>query len=251
MRDVVLGNVQFSYGHVEVLRGIDLHIKHGDVVCIVGPSGSGKSTLLRIVNALLMPDRGYVTVDGQLMGRVMHNGRLHDAPKAIMRAQRKSVGMVFQQFELFPHLTAMENLTLAPVLHKDLSALEAEDRAKRLLTKVGLRGLQDRYPGQLSGGQQQRVAIARSLMMQPGIILFDEPTSALDHELVGEVLSVMRELAEQGMTMLIVTHELQFARQVSNRMVFMDAGLIVEEGEPAQVIDRPSSQRAKSFFAAR
>jgi polar amino acid transport system ATP-binding protein len=249
MSEVVLDSVHFGYGNTEVIKGIDLRVSDGEVVCIVGPSGSGKSTLLRVINALVMPDRGHVLVNGALMGQVKRGDHMHRAPNSVLRMQRKSIGMVFQQFELFPHLTAIQNLTIAPTLHKQLARTEANVRAKALLAKVGLLEFADRYPGQLSGGQQQRVAIARALMMEPGVMLFDEPTSALDHERVGEVLSVMRELAEQGMTMIIVTHELEFARHVSNRMVFMDAGVIIEEGEPAQVLDHPSSTRARDFFA--
>lgn len=251
MSEVDLVGIHFSYGDVNVLKGIDLHVSDGEIVCILGPSGSGKSTMLRLVNALLLPQKGHVAVDGELVGRVVRGGRLHAASEKQLIAQRKRIGMVFQQFELFGHLTVTENLILAPTLHKDMTKPEAIERAQELLQQVGLSGFGDRYPGQLSGGQQQRVAIARALMMNPGVLLFDEPTSALDHELVGEVLSVMRNLAEQGITMLIVTHETGFARNVADRVVFMEGGVVVEEGPPSQVIDNPRTERLKKYFAER
>jgi polar amino acid transport system ATP-binding protein len=248
MSRVDLWGVELSYGTNHVLKGIDLSVADGEVVCVIGPSGSGKSTLLRLVNALLLPDRGHVLLDGELVGRRVRGGRLHPMPERGVRAQRKKIGMVFQQFELFPHLTVMQNLCLAPVLHKDLTADQARERAESLLARVGLSDKHASYPGRLSGGQQQRVAIARALMPDPGVMLFDEPTSALDPELVGEVLAVMRELAGEGITMLVVTHELRFARDVADRIVFMDDGVVLEDGAPADVLDRPRSERARAFL---
>ncbi|MWA04877.1 ATP-binding cassette domain-containing protein [Actinomadura sp. LD22] len=248
MSRVDLWGVELSYGTEQVLKGVDLSVADGEVVCVIGPSGAGKSTLLRLVNALLLPDRGHVLLDGELVGRRARGGRLHAMPERDVRVQRKKIGMVFQKFELFPHMTVMQNLCLAPVIHKDLTPAQARERATALLARVGLADKHDSYPGRLSGGQQQRVAIARALMPDPGVLLFDEPTSALDPELVGEVLSVMRELASEGITMIIVTHELRFARDVADRIVFMDGGVVVEEGVPAEVLDRPRSERVRTFL---
>ncbi|MEV5559285.1 amino acid ABC transporter ATP-binding protein [Nonomuraea wenchangensis] len=242
--------VELSYGSNHVLKGVDFHVGQGEVVCVIGPSGSGKSTLLRLVNALLLPDRGHVLIDGELVGRTVKGDRLFEMSAKAINKQRTRTGMVFQQFELFPHMTVLENLCLAPVLHKKLSRGQARERATKLLRRVGLADKGDSYPGRLSGGQQQRVAIARALMMEPGVMLFDEPTSALDPELVGEVLAVIRELAAEGMTMIVVTHELRFAREVADRIVFMDGGVVVEEGAPADVLDNPRSERLKAFLSA-
>ncbi|WFB11949.1 amino acid ABC transporter ATP-binding protein [Streptomyces sp. LX-29] len=227
-----------SFGELEVLRGIDLTVGRGEVVCVIGPSGSGKSTLLRCVNLLEEPSSGTVTVDGT---------EVTDPEVDIDRVRRR-IGMVFQSFNLFPHLTALENLTLAQrrVLRRDKA--QAGEIARRNLARVGLTDKESVYPAQLSGGQQQRVAIARALSMDPELMLFDEPTSALDPELVGDVLAVMRSLADEGMTMLVVTHEMSFAREVADRVVFMDEGVIVEQGRPAEVIGAPRRERTRAFL---
>ena len=242
----------FGRGHdaVHVLRGIDLDVERGSVTVVLGPSGSGKSTLLRCVNELEEITAGAIHVDGELMGYredakgVLH--RLH--PKAIA-AQRSRIGMVFQRFHLFPHKTALENVMEAPVQVRGLSKAAARTRALELLDRVGLSDRVEHYPAQLSGGQQQRVAIARALAMDPELMLFDEPTSALDPELVGEVLAVMQDLARSGMTMIVVTHEIGFAREVADHVVFMDDGVIVEEGRPGDVLDNPSEPRLRDFLA--
>jgi polar amino acid transport system ATP-binding protein len=237
--DVVrLEGVRKSSGDLLVLDGIDLRVGHGEVLVIIGPSGSGKSTLLRCVNLLEPIQAGRVFLDGE---EVTRKG-------ADMTAVRQRIGIVFQQFNLFPHLTAMDNLTLAARRIRKMSRKDAEARARELLVTVGLEDKAAQHPHQLSGGQQQRVAIARALMMNPHVMLFDEVTSALDPELVGEVLVVMRDLARTGMTMLVVTHEMQFAREVGDRLVFMDEGKIVEEGVPADVLDRPQQQRTRQFL---
>lgn len=235
---VELRNVHKSFGHLEVLKGVDFTVRRGEVVAIIGPSGGGKSTLLRCVNLLERPTKGAVILEGRDISR----------PDADINMMRRRVGMVFQQFNLFPHLSVMQNLTLASrkLLHKPKD--EAESQALALLGRVGLEDKRANYPHQLSGGQQQRVAIARSLMMQPHVMLFDEVTSALDPELVGEVLDVMRELAKSGMTMLVVTHEMGFARELGDRLVFMDGGVIAEQGEPANVLDAPRTERARRFL---
>ncbi len=227
------------FGKNEVLKGIDCDIQTGEVVCVIGPSGSGKSTFLRCINCLEEPTQGTVLVDGNLMD---------DKAKNIDEL-REDVGMVFQHFNLFPHLSVMENLTIAPILRKKMQKEEAEKVGMDLLTRVGLADKADAMPNSLSGGQKQRVAIARALAMRPGLMLFDEPTSALDPEMVGEVLDVMRQLAKEGMTMVIVTHEMGFARQVSNRVLFIDQGVIAEAGTPAEVFDNPQNDRTKSFLA--
>ena len=238
MSTVEIRNLHKSFGDLEVLRGIDFSVESGQVVCIIGPSGSGKSTLLRCVNLLEQPTSGQVFVDGI---------ELTD-PDVDIDAARRRIGMVFQQFNLFPHLTVMRNITIAQERVLKRSRAEAERIAMENLKKVGLLEKAKAYPAQLSGGQQQRVAIARALAMNPSLMLFDEPTSALDPELVGEVLSVMRQLAQDGMTMLVVTHEMSFAREVADRVVFMDHGVIVEDGPPEQVIGNPKHERTREFL---
>ncbi|CAA9379998.1 MAG: ABC transporter, ATP-binding protein (cluster 3, basic aa/glutamine/opines) [uncultured Nocardioidaceae bacterium] len=228
-----------SFGDHEVLRGIDFSVARGEVVCVIGPSGSGKSTLLRCINLLEQPTSGRVLVGGVEV----------TDPDVDIDAVRRRIGMVFQSFNLFPHLTVLENLTIAQRRVLRRSKAEAAEVARVNLEKVGLSEREDAYPAQLSGGQQQRVAIARSLSMGPDLMLFDEPTSALDPELVGEVLSVMRELAAEGMTMMVVTHEMSFAREVASRVVFMDGGVVVEQGPPAQVIGSPQHERTQSFLS--
>jgi polar amino acid transport system ATP-binding protein len=235
---VRLEGVHKSFGDNHVLRGIDLTVARGEVLVVIGPSGSGKSTLLRCVNLLEPIDEGKVFFDG---AEITRKG-------ADVSAVRQQIGMVFQQFNLFPHLTVMDNLTLAARRIRRRPRAEAEQRARTLLERVGLAEKAGQHPHQLSGGQQQRVAIARALMMEPHVMLFDEVTSALDPELVGEVLIVMRDLARDGMTMIVVTHEMQFAREVGDRVVFMDEGRIVEEGEPTSVLDRPREERTKRFL---
>ncbi|MCL2541560.1 MAG: amino acid ABC transporter ATP-binding protein [Nocardioidaceae bacterium] len=242
-------NVHKSFGRNEVLKGIDLDVSSGEVVCLLGPSGSGKTTFLRCINQLEKIDGGRIWVDGELAGYVEKNGRLYTLPDKAIAAQRREIGMVFQRFNLFPHKTALENVTEAPTKVKGQSRAEATKRAHELLERVGLAERADHYPAQLSGGQQQRVAIARALAMDPKLMLFDEPTSALDPELVGEVLRVMRELADAGMTMIVVTHEVAFARDVADRVVFMDGGVVVEEGPAAQVIRNPEHERTRAFLS--
>lgn len=228
-----------QFGALAVLRGIDCVIQASEVVCVIGPSGSGKSTFLRCLNGLEDASGGQVLVGGV---------SVHD-PRTDVDALRSEIGMVFQRFNLFPHKTVLENITLAPTKVRGLSAAQAHSRAHELLLKVGLLDKIDAYPNQLSGGQQQRVAIARALAMQPRIMLFDEPTSALDPEMVGEVLGVMQTLAEEGMTMVVVTHEMGFARQVADRVLFLDEGLVVEEGTPADLFDRPKEDRTRRFLS--
>ncbi|MDO3702768.1 amino acid ABC transporter ATP-binding protein [Micromonospora sp. C28SCA-DRY-2] len=238
-----------SFGRIEVLRGIDLVIERGQVVCVVGPSGSGKSTLLRCLNHLEEPQAGRVYVDGELIGYDERDGRLRPLPDARLRRQRESIGMVFQRFHLFPHRTALENVMEGLVAVKGVGTAEARKRAGDLLDRVGLADRAHHYPAQLSGGQQQRVAIARSLAMSPKLMLFDEPTSALDPELVGEVLEVMKDLAASGMTMVVVTHEMGFAREVGDHLVFMDDGLIIEQGPPREVLAAPRHERTRAFLS--
>ncbi|WP_380161436.1 amino acid ABC transporter ATP-binding protein [Kineococcus sp. R86509] len=242
-------NVSKAFGHVEVLKGIDLEVNSGEVVCLLGPSGSGKTTLLRCINSLERIDGGRIWVDGDLVGLEERNGRLHRLTDKRIAAQRRDIGMVFQRFNLFPHLTALENVVEAPIRVRGLSRKQAHERADVLLERVGLADRAQNYPSQLSGGQQQRVAIARALAMQPKLMLFDEPTSALDPELVGEVLQVMRELAADGTTMVVVTHEVAFARDVADQVVFMDGGVVVERGTPAEVIGNPKEERTRTFLA--
>ncbi len=238
-----------NFGHVEVLRGIDLEVAPGEVFCIVGPSGSGKSTFLRCINHLEKIDAGRLYVDGDLVGYKQRGDRLHEQRERDVCAQRRDIGMVFQRFNLFPHLSALENVMEAPIRVRKESRAVAQEQAVRLLDRVGLADRRAMYPSQLSGGQQQRVAIARALAMQPKLMLFDEPTSALDPELVGEVLDVMRGLAEEGMTMVVVTHEMGFAREVGDALVFMDEGVVVEAGKPREVLSNPRHRRTQAFLS--
>ncbi|GAA3661760.1 amino acid ABC transporter ATP-binding protein [Microbacterium marinilacus] len=237
------------YGSNEVIKGIDLTVRTGEVTCLLGPSGSGKSTFLRCINHLEKINAGSISVDGELVGYRQHNGRLHELRDAEIADRRSQIGMVFQQFNLFPHMTVLENLVEAPVQVRREKAKDAAERGRDLLARVGLAEKADAYPRSLSGGQQQRVAIARALNMRPKLMLFDEPTSALDPELVGEVLDVMRGLADDGMTMIVVTHEIGFAREVADTVTFMDGGVVVESGPPEQVLDDPQRQRTRSFLA--
>jgi polar amino acid transport system ATP-binding protein len=245
----MLQDIHKSYGAVEVLRGVSLDVTAGQVVCLIGPSGSGKTTLLRCVNYLEAPDRGRVIVERELIGQYTKGNRLVPLPARELAVQRASIGMVFQHFNLFPHMTVVENIVEAPVGIKGERKAEAEARAKELLRRVGLADKSDAFPRHLSGGQQQRVAIARALAMSPKLMLFDEPTSALDPEIVGEVLDVMRDLAADGMTMLVATHEMSFARDVADRVVFMDRGVIVEDGAAKSLLSAPSQQRTQQFLA--
>ena len=238
-----------SFGRAEVLRGIDLSVARQEVVCIIGPSGSGKSTLLRCINHLEKVNAGRLWVGGELVGYRERGGKLYELREREICAKRAQIGMVFQQFNLFPHMTALENVTEAPIRVKGIPKARAAGQAARLLDRVGLAGKAGAYPRQLSGGQQQRVAIARALAMEPKLMLFDEPTSALDPELVGEVLGVMRDLATSGMTMIVVTHEMAFAREVGDRLVFMDDGVVVEAGQPAEVLSRPQHERTRAFLS--
>ena len=237
------------YGEREVLHGIDLDVMPGTVMCIIGPSGSGKSTLLSCINHLERIDAGRIWVGGELVGYRERNGRLHELPERQIARMRQSVGMVFQHFNLFPHMTALGNICEAPVRVRWEKPRVVRERAMHLLERVGLGTKHDRYPAQLSGGEQQRVAIARALAMEPKLMLFDEPTSALDPELVGEVLSVMRDLAVTGMTMMVVTHELAFAREVGDALTFMADGMIVERGEPRELLANPQEGRTKDFLS--
>ncbi|MGW2649393.1 amino acid ABC transporter ATP-binding protein [Streptomyces sp. NPDC001393] len=238
------------YGTHRVLDGIDLTVRPGEVTVVIGPSGSGKSTLLRVINHLEKPEVGHVSVGGELIGvKRGSGGRLRELSERAILAQRSRIGFVFQNFNLFPHLTVLDNVAAAPVATGRLARPEARELARELLTRVGLGDRTGAYPRQLSGGQQQRVAIARALALRPGIILFDEPTSALDPELVGEVLSVIKDLATSGTTLVIVTHEIGFAREVADRIVFIDGGRIVEQGPPDEVLDRPRHDRTREFLA--
>jgi polar amino acid transport system ATP-binding protein len=241
--------VHKSYGRLEVLRGIDLEVYPKEVMCMIGPSGSGKSTFLRCINHLEKIDAGRLSVDGDLVGYRQRGDKLHELPDREICQKRSEIGMVFQRFNLFPHMTALENIVEAPIRVKRESRAAAVARARGLLDRVGLADKVDDYPNQLSGGQQQRVAIARALAMQPKLMLFDEPTSALDPELVGDVLDVMRSLAKDGMTMVVVTHEMGFAREVGDSLVFMDGGVIVETGKPREVLANPQHERTRSFLS--
>jgi polar amino acid transport system ATP-binding protein len=237
------------FGPLEVLKGIDLEVSRREVMCIIGPSGSGKSTLLRCINHLEKIDGGRLAVDGELVGYRRVGDRLHELREAEVAQKRSEIGMVFQRFNLFPHMTVLGNVIEAPCKVKREPRAEVLDRAHTLLDRVGLADKATAYPSQLSGGQQQRVAIARALAMRPKLMLFDEPTSALDPELVGEVLDVMRGLAEDGMTMVVVTHEIGFAREVGDSLVFMDGGVVVEAGAPRAVLTDPQHERTKSFLS--
>ncbi|MFN0284474.1 MAG: amino acid ABC transporter ATP-binding protein [Kineosporiaceae bacterium] len=241
--------VHKSFGRAEVLKGIDLEVGRREVMCIVGPSGSGKSTFLRCINHLDKIDGGRLSVDGELVGYRERGGKLYEMRESEVARQRRDIGMVFQRFNLFPHMTALENIMEAPIRVKRLDKAQVRERAQALLDRVGLGDRGAAYPSQLSGGQQQRVAIARALCMQPKLMLFDEPTSALDPELVGEVLDVMRRLAEEGMTMIVVTHEMGFAREVGDSFVFIDQGVVVESGAPREVLANPQHERTKAFLS--
>ncbi|THA70954.1 amino acid ABC transporter ATP-binding protein, partial [Streptomyces sp. A0592] len=241
--------VHKSYGAAHILKGIDLEVAPREVFCLVGPSGSGKSTFLRCINHLEQINAGRLYVDGDLVGYRQKGDKLHELKDSEVAAQRRDIGMVFQRFNLFPHMTAIENVMEAPVMVKGESKAVARERAVRLLDRVGLGEKGGNYPSQLSGGQQQRVAIARALAMEPKLMLFDEPTSALDPELVGDVLDVMRDLAESGMTMIVVTHEMGFAREVGDNLVFMDGGVVVESGHPREVLGNPQHERTKAFLS--
>jgi polar amino acid transport system ATP-binding protein len=238
-----------SFGRVEVLRGIDFEVARQEVVCIIGPSGSGKSTLLRCINHLEKINAGRLSVDGELVGYREHGGRLYELREREISAKRAEIGMVFQQFNLFPHMSVLDNVIEAPTRVKKMPRDQAAVLAEQLLDQTGMRDKAAAYPNQLSGGQQQRVAIARALAMQPKLMLFDEPTSALDPELVGDVLAVMRDLATSGMTMIVVTHEMGFAREVGDTLIFMDEGLVVESGRPREVLANPSHERTKAFLS--
>src|SRR5436190_19246329 len=238
-----------SFGELEVLRDIDMEVAKGEVVVLVGASGSGKTTLLRCINCLETPTRGRIWVGGDAMGEFDSDGRFRPLSERLLNERRAHIGMVFQRFNLFPHLTALENVKLAPVMVKKTAPAEARELALRLLAKVGLSDKADVYPSKLSGGQQQRVAIARALAMSPNLMLFDEPTSSLDPELVGEVLETMKQLAQEGMTMIIVTHELGFAREVGKRILFLHEGRILEQGPPDAVFGNPREERTRAFLA--
>jgi polar amino acid transport system ATP-binding protein len=246
---VVAERVCKNFGALKVLKGVTLTVERGQVLCMVGPSGSGKSTFLRCINHLESINAGRLYVDGELVGYREKGGKLYELAARDAAKQRRDVGMVFQHFNLFPHRTALQNIIEAPVHVKKVEKQSAVQRARDLLERVGLSEKADAYPAQLSGGQQQRVAIARALAMDPKLMLFDEPTSALDPELVGEVLNVMRDLARAGMTMLVVTHEMGFAREVADQFVFMDDGVIVESGKPRDVLADPQHQRTKAFLS--
>jgi len=238
MPKVEIKNLKKYFGDLQVLKDINLEVDEGEVICVIGPSGSGKSTMLRCINALEEATSGTIIVDGnEITGE-----------PANINIYRRDIGMVFQQFNLFPHMTVIENITFAPISLKILTKEEAKKTALRLLKRVGLEDKVNAYPGQLSGGQKQRVAIARALAMNPDVMLFDEPTSALDPEMVGEVLNVMKKLAQEGMTMIVVTHEMGFAREVSNRVIFIDEGYIVEQGSPEELFGRPQNERTINFL---
>ncbi|GAB3075954.1 amino acid ABC transporter ATP-binding protein [Corynebacterium aquatimens] len=247
---ILADNVWKSFGSLDVLKGIDLEVARGEVTCLIGPSGSGKSTFLRCVNHLERITAGRLYVDGELIGYREKDGVLHEISEKDAAKQRQDIGMVFQSFNLFGHRTALENVIEAPIRVKGIKPDVAKERAMELLDQVGLAHKAEAYPVQLSGGQQQRVAIARAVAMDPKLMLFDEPTSALDPELVGEVLRVMRDLADQGMTMLVVTHEMAFAREVADKVAFMSDGAIVEYGTPDEVLGNPQEQRTKDFLSS-
>jgi polar amino acid transport system ATP-binding protein len=238
-----------SYAGVEVLKGVDLTVTRGEVTCLIGPSGSGKSTLLRCINHLEKHDAGELRVDGGLVGYEARGGKLHELNDKQICAERAKIGMVFQRFNLFQNLTVLDNITVGQTTVKGIDNETAKKKARELLSRVGLDAKEKNYPSQLSGGQQQRVAIARALAMEPKLMLFDEPTSALDPELVGEVLEVMKDLAKSGMTMIVVTHEMNFAREAANTVYFLDAGVIEESGDPRTVLVNPSSVRLQNFLS--
>ncbi|MFE2638466.1 amino acid ABC transporter ATP-binding protein [Streptomyces scopuliridis] len=238
-----------NFGLIEVLKGVDLQVRAGEVTVVLGPSGSGKSTLLRCINHLEKVNQGTVTIDGELIGYRRVGDRLHELREHEVLRQRTHIGFVFQNFNLFPHLTVLDNLVEAPVSALGVPRTQARERAERLLQRVGLRDKADAYPRHLSGGQQQRIAIARALALEPKVLLFDEPTSALDPELVGEVLDVIKDLARSGTTMIVVTHEIGFAREVADTVVFMDDGRVVEQGAPADVLDSPQQERTRAFLS--
>ena len=242
-------NVHKSFGSLEVLKGIDLTVKAGEVCCVLGPSGSGKSTFLRCVNHLEKINAGRIFVDGELIGYHDRGNKLHEMGERDVARQRRAIGMVFQRFNLFPHMTVLQNVMEAPCQVKRENRAQVRDRSIALIERVGLADKIGNYPSQLSGGQQQRVAIARALAMRPKLMLFDEPTSALDPELVGEVLDVMKDLARSGMTMIVVTHEIGFAREVGDSLIFMDGGVVVEAGDPREVLANPRHGRTQSFLA--
>jgi len=237
------------FGRLEVLRGIDLRVARREVVCVIGPSGSGKSTLLRCINHLEKINAGRLWVDGELVGYRQQGGKLYELREREITAKRAEIGMVFQHFNLFPHMTVLENVIEAPMRVKGIRKADATDRARQLLDRTGMLEKAQAYPKQLSGGQQQRVAIARALAMEPKLMLFDEPTSALDPELVGDVLAAMRDLAASGMTMIVVTHEMGFAREVGDTLAFMDDGLVVEIGRPREVLANPAHERTRAFLS--
>ncbi|MGO4203374.1 amino acid ABC transporter ATP-binding protein [Rhodococcus sp. TAF43] len=238
-----------NFGALQVLRGVSLEIERGQVLCLIGPSGSGKSTFLRCINHLERVNAGRLYVDGELVGYSERGDKLYELSARAASRQRRDIGMVFQHFNLFPHRTALENIIEAPMQVKKVPRAKAIQRARDLLDQVGLAEKADAYPAQLSGGQQQRVAIARALAMDPKLMLFDEPTSALDPELVGEVLGVMKQLANDGMTMVVVTHEMGFAREVADQLVFMDGGVVVEAGDPRRLLANPQQERTKAFLS--
>jgi polar amino acid transport system ATP-binding protein len=241
--------VHKRFGRLEVLKGVSLEVQPGEVMCLLGPSGSGKSTLLRCINHLEKINSGRLSVDGELVGYRQVGDKLHELRESEVAAKRSQIGMVFQHFNLFPHMTALENVTCAPIRVKGESRERAQSHGRELLEQVGLGDKVEAYPSQLSGGQQQRVAIARALAMDPKLMLFDEPTSALDPELVGDVLAAMQQLARDGMTMVVVTHEMGFAREVADTVVFMDGGVVVEAGAPADVLGNPRHERTRAFLS--
>ncbi|WP_330285119.1 amino acid ABC transporter ATP-binding protein [Streptomyces sp. NBC_00588] len=246
---VEVHDVHKWYGSHRVLDGVDLTVRPGEVTVVLGPSGSGKSTLLRVINHLEKPEIGHVSINGELIGVKRHGDRLKELSERAILVQRGRIGFVFQNFNLFPHLTVLDNVAAAPVATGRLSKPEARELARELLGRVGLADKTGAYPRQLSGGQQQRVAIARTLAVRPGVILFDEPTSALDPELVGEVLAVIKDLATSGTTLVIVTHEIGFAREIADRVVFLDRGKIIEQGPPSEVLDNPRHERTRDFLS--
>jgi polar amino acid transport system ATP-binding protein len=241
--------VHKRFGRLEVLKGITLAVQLGEVMCLLGPSGSGKSTFLRCINHLEKIHSGRLRVDGELVGYRQVGEKLHELRESEVARKRAEIGMVFQRFNLFPHMTALENVTCAPTRVKGITRQQAREQGCSLLDRVGLADKREAYPAQLSGGQQQRVAIARALAMEPKLMLFDEPTSALDPELVGEVLAVMKQLASDGMTMIVVTHEIGFAREVADTVVFMDGGVVVESGRPSEVLSSPRHERTRAFLS--